>query len=159
MRRAGRIRRVLKWGGVVISSVVTVAWAVSLYCGFGHSKNDITIAAVNGHVVCVCVAAIGKSTDGGWFVDRSPASSGSFTWLPGVERRALAVGVIVVYHLPLWMPLLLIAVPTTILFWRDRRRIPPGCCRVCGYDLTGNTSGVCPECGAGINRSPASEGG
>ena len=28
------------------------------------------------------------------------------------------------------------------------RNIPlPGCCRSCGYDLTGNTSGVCPECG------------
>ena len=24
----------------------------------------------------------------------------------------------------------------------------PGVCRACGYDLTGNQSGVCPECGA-----------
>ena len=24
----------------------------------------------------------------------------------------------------------------------------PGCCCRCGYDLTGNESGVCPECGA-----------
>lgn len=24
-----------------------------------------------------------------------------------------------------------------------------GCCRACGYDLTGNTTGVCPECGHG----------
>jgi hypothetical protein len=29
--------------------------------------------------------------------------------------------------------------------WRNSRR--PGACRQCGYDLTGNTSGVCPECG------------
>jgi len=28
-----------------------------------------------------------------------------------------------------------------------RRRIRPGCCLRCGYDLTGNTSGVCSECG------------
>lgn len=27
---------------------------------------------------------------------------------------------------------------------------PPGCCRECGYDLTGNVSGVCPECGTPI---------
>jgi hypothetical protein len=26
-------------------------------------------------------------------------------------------------------------------------RVPWGCCRHCGYDLTGNVSGVCPECG------------
>ncbi|MCO6438475.1 MAG: hypothetical protein J5J06_15400 [Phycisphaerae bacterium] len=31
-----------------------------------------------------------------------------------------------------------------------RRRIPPGHCRKCRYDLTGNTSGVCPECGTPI---------
>ena len=27
-------------------------------------------------------------------------------------------------------------------------RHPPGRCQRCGYDLTGNMSGVCPECGA-----------
>lgn len=26
----------------------------------------------------------------------------------------------------------------------------PGKCRHCGYDLTGNTSGICPECGTAI---------
>jgi hypothetical protein len=35
--------------------------------------------------------------------------------------------------------------------WRwviRRRRRPAGCCRRCSYDLTGNISGVCPECGS-----------
>ncbi len=27
---------------------------------------------------------------------------------------------------------------------------PAGCCKGCGYNLTGNTSGVCPECGEKI---------
>ena len=48
--------------------------------------------------------------------------------------------------IPLWIPALLAGVPTFI-FWRRSRRIPPGHCRACRYDLTGNTSGVCPECG------------
>lgn len=30
------------------------------------------------------------------------------------------------------------------------RRIFRGCCEVCSYNLKGNTSGVCPECGAPI---------
>lgn len=34
--------------------------------------------------------------------------------------------------------------------WALRRRIPPGHCRACSYDLTGNTSGTCPECGTAI---------
>ena len=50
--------------------------------------------------------------------------------------------------LPCWIPFLLVALPTGILFWRDhRRRITPGHCKKCGYDLTGNVSGRCPECG------------
>jgi hypothetical protein len=31
----------------------------------------------------------------------------------------------------------------------------PGCCRTCGYSLTGNTSGVCPECGTPVPKAPA----
>jgi len=27
---------------------------------------------------------------------------------------------------------------------------PPGRCQTCGYDLTGNVSGRCPECGAPV---------
>ena len=32
-------------------------------------------------------------------------------------------------------------------FLADGHRVLPGHCRKCGYDLTGNVSGVCPECG------------
>ena len=33
---------------------------------------------------------------------------------------------------------------------RHDPRFKPGHCRSCGYDLTGNLSGVCPECGAAV---------
>jgi len=49
--------------------------------------------------------------------------------------------------IPLWLVLLLTAIPTAWLWHRDRRRIRPGCCLRCGYDLTGNMSGICSECG------------
>jgi hypothetical protein len=32
--------------------------------------------------------------------------------------------------------------------WVRKPRRPRGHCRSCGYDLTGNVSGVCPECGS-----------
>jgi predicted RNA-binding Zn-ribbon protein involved in translation (DUF1610 family) len=38
-----------------------------------------------------------------------------------------------------------------IQFLRRARKVPPGLCVSCHYDLTGNVSGVCPECGKAIN--------
>ena len=36
--------------------------------------------------------------------------------------------------------------------WAYSRQLPtyPRCCAICEYDLTGNLSGVCPECGTKI---------
>lgn len=47
------------------------------------------------------------------------------------------------------LPLRAIAV-----WWRRHRRGRPqaGACRRCRYDLTGNLSGVCPECGSAIAK-------
>ncbi len=36
------------------------------------------------------------------------------------------------------------------IFRKDIDRLQPGKCRKCAYDLTGNTSGRCPECGTAI---------
>ncbi len=38
--------------------------------------------------------------------------------------------------------------------YRRRRRRKRGLCLTCGYNLTGNTSGVCPECGTRVEASP-----
>lgn len=35
----------------------------------------------------------------------------------------------------------------TAVIWHRARRPPKGHCSHCGYDLTGNESRVCPECG------------
>ena len=43
-----------------------------------------------------------------------------------------------------------------ILWWQEARRIPPGHCRQCRYDLTGNVSGRCPECGTPVAPAPES---
>jgi len=51
--------------------------------------------------------------------------------------------------LPLGWVFLLVTAPTAVLWWRDRP-FPEGHCRTCGYNLTGNVTGVCPECGERI---------
>jgi hypothetical protein len=40
-----------------------------------------------------------------------------------------------------------------------RRRAGAGRCGACGYDLTGNESGVCPECGQGHTVTGSLEAG
>lgn len=57
--------------------------------------------------------------------------------------------------IPFWIPMLLIP-PITAMLWFDRlgrrlglvgRDYAIGFCNACGYDLQGNASGICPECG------------
>ena len=36
--------------------------------------------------------------------------------------------------------------------WHDWWGPPPGHCRRCGYNLTGNESGVCPECATPVPK-------
>jgi len=53
----------------------------------------------------------------------------------------------IMIRLPLIYPMFILA---AIAWWTYQRRAKPGHCR-CGYDLTGNVSGRCPECGASIS--------
>jgi hypothetical protein len=53
-------------------------------------------------------------------------------------------------RLPTWCILLMILVPWLFYEWRAWHAVWRELCRRCGYDLTGNVSGVCPECGAGV---------
>lgn len=48
--------------------------------------------------------------------------------------------------LPLWIVFMIVIVPT-MAFWYWSRLPRPGYCIKCGYNLTGNTSGICSECG------------
>ncbi len=82
-------------------------------------------------------------------------TSSSWKW-PAIFQKAMpAHGVPMVIMLPVWMTISgLAAYPAVTLIrgplcrWRRRRR---GLCTRCGYDLTGNASGRCPECGSGVS--------
>ena len=60
--------------------------------------------------------------------------------------------VLPVLYSPVWLLLVAAGFPTAILWWRDRRP-KAGFCEVCKYDLTGNESGTCPECGSAVDAS------
>jgi hypothetical protein len=62
---------------------------------------------------------------------------------------------------PLWPIVCLLLYPAAALTLRIRRRraaVRSGRCRACGYNLFGNVSGICPECGTPVRKEPAEKG-
>lgn len=77
-------------------------------------------------------------------------------WLYG-EAGGMYVSEVFGIRFSLWWVVFALALPAIAWFFdqlmlRPRRQRKEwalaGRCRACGYDLTGNTSGICPECGA-----------
>jgi hypothetical protein len=64
---------------------------------------------------------------------------------------SLTVGIAALFLALALRYVLLIArwLPRYSQWWRDRQ----GLCRGCGYNLSGNTSGVFPECGEAIDQT------
>jgi hypothetical protein len=91
---------------------------------------------------CVCVVALTS-----WVVVLCFTS-------PWVEYHIAVLGGGLIGFLILWIPVLV------FLERRARRRLRQerGCCPVCNYSLTGNISGICPECGQPIDGSCTREG-
>ena len=143
MPRPSRARRILKWTGVGLTASVIALWVLtarydvktlrlgSMYLGFGWDGAWITVFKYPEEWEVISEVSIHDWRD-------------SLTFrLPFFETTSEDLRCFV----PFWLLLLLTAIPTAWLWHRDRRRIRPGCCLRCGYDLTGNTSGVCSECG------------
>jgi hypothetical protein len=90
---------------------------------------------------------------GGWHYERFPSTFSYTTWLPhtGTDGQDSAYwrGIV----LPLWIPFLPLTGVTLWLWWRYRP-VLVGVCANCRYDLTGNTSGRCPECGTEVAAGP-----
>ena len=85
--------------------------------------------------------------------DGAPAiwSFAGFRWVNyNLNLKPAGTGIVVqALRIPDW-PLTSATLILPVLWLVSRRaaiRPPRGHCRTCGYNLTGNTSGVCPECG------------
>ena len=153
-----RFRRVAKWVGLVVCVVVFVMLAVNTRVAFGYKCRDGQLGITKGAARVVWSSPnIGpvRPDDSGWFatihdftIDAASPSVDSV-----VDSVADGVFFVVVVYIPLWMPFTLAAIPTAILWHRDRRTVKPGYCVKCGYDLRASKK-VCPECGASKTVCP-----
>ena len=82
----------------------------------------------------------------------TPDQDGTFEHLGFFIRRSGFPFNAQVIGIPLWEAVSLSSIaPVIWLALMTRvRHFAPGHCQQCGYDLTGNVSGVCPECGTPV---------
>ena len=159
MWKPSRSRYIGKWTGSVVCLLLMGAWLLGVYLPWFHSRavtfhiNLYQFALYNGLMTwkdvsepCSGYSTGDVTTTAGdpWW-DKAGLRWPRTGWRPGDYSAG---------YLPLWLPFLIVATPTAILWVRDRRpkHYPPGHCRFCGYDLTGNVSGTCPECGTACEK-------
>jgi hypothetical protein len=154
MKGVGRKGRLFKWAGFILSLSIAMAWFVSIPFKFEYESKKhylgLTLMAgffgVGGYPV---PPPPQLPYHVGWQVQKRSSWHICWRFFKGVgwdmnrwrPVRFWYIGI------PLWIPFLIVVAPTAFLFWLDRHRIPSNCCQTCGYNLTGNVSGICPECG------------
>ena len=147
MATRSRIRRVILITGTTLSLLIAAAFVVSAWWFVAlqvPTSRQPAIYVLAGSVTFVADRDL---------VFVQPHSLGLVRWngwtfgLRGIIQRMRPTITNPYYlEIPLYVVFLAVALPT-LLVWRfGRKPVQPGHCR-CGYDLTGNESGVCPECG------------
>ncbi len=155
-----RSRRAFQWGGLIACLLILVTFCFSVigevvwarwWTSSGGPYREIYLI-VDGGIVSpgFLESQTIQKTSGGTFYVRSrdgKCGMGRLMWWHppylhtagfGWDNRRVAI--------PLWVPFVPCLILTAVL-WLRRGRVGSGFCRRCGYDLTGNISGRCPECG------------
>ncbi len=178
MKRRSPTRRFFKRVGILVSGLLTLLWINSAFIGplvAWRGNNRMAKATLGGGRIEFNWSTTNEPGTGEF--DGVLASLMDRTWpyrlgltLPDYRTWSGASAPTPVFGLtapkprlqppfslvlPFWTLLLVVGVPTLILWYRDRPP-PAGYCVKCGYDLTGNTSGICPECGQPV-RAPDAE--
>ena len=133
--------RKLKWLSLVLFGLCVVAWLIS-------SKYDVA-GAWNTGVVGIqrgCfVLTVGVPTTPHFLWSPRPPHPGKvFIWKPHIVAHQRNPGGTAM--IPLWIPMI-VTLAAAWFFHRKARFTRLGHCAKCSYDLSGNESGVCPECG------------
>ncbi len=174
VKRRQRLRGTCKWGGVTLCVLLFALWLASGWCDATVERYDKSSTSARRqdawvsqgllHSSIITSDEVGPGTRYEWRMYCNRRFAGSLWGPPAPPSWSWGFGKVVspdrnyvFMWIPLWLPFLLIALPTGFLFWSDhRKRTRVGHCTTCGYDLKGNTSGTCPECGATTARAASS---
>jgi hypothetical protein len=158
-------RRLFKFASVM--SLLACMATVGLWVrSFAHNDNwatmnDIDYVSVRVATVLGCSFSLSSShgtlalstetgSDGGAWRECGHMSIAGFSYIHeqfgGMDDHTFAV--------PHWAVAAMLFVPWGWNRFSRRRRETTTSCPHCGYNLTANTSGVCPECGTPVVRKP-----
>lgn len=144
------------WVGTRVDTGGKFVWRD--YLGYSRSQLILSrdVAQIRFRFCPECYKAVDHSPTCEWkriqvcvFNEVANWQFAGFAWrrVESADRRELSL------NTPFWFLTLVPLVGTIVVAraplrsWHRRRR---GCCAICAYNLTGNISGVCPECGADI---------
>ena len=144
--------------GLLLSIMMVALWVFSvLYqSSYAPSSGRWSVGTLFGRIVL----DTGQVQNPGWrltaFYPHWKSYAAKMPWTEFAHRWlgfGLPVKMITGQRLiPVWLLVVAAGLPTGILWWRDRRP-KAGFCKVCKYNLTGNVSGTCPECGTAVDTS------
>ena len=148
-------RRRAKWVGVISSGLLVAIAIGTLFARYTY------LWVSEGGDGPGCLIGVGSGSLHFVYEPRDSSYAGSLAYMfddfTGFSKRSstewvwwfiidLDPGQMYWLIVPLWFPLVLIAIPTVYL-WHTDRRAKPWQCAKCRYDLRGLEGGVCPECG------------
>ena len=143
-----RLRSTCKWGGTAATVLLLVVWVGSAWWRVGVGLWPTVALWVEAGQIGIGWQEPWSIIPGdGWWI-LPERHSHPFSWWFDVWPNTWSGGVTYTeVWIPIWVLIVLVAMPTLWL-WRCDRRRQPGLCIKCGYDLRGADHKVCPECGA-----------
>jgi hypothetical protein len=150
-----RCGRRLKWASAFATGAIGVAWLLTGWYTTAvwyvprPPKLDCPFLLLGNGAASLGSHTLDGPPPGLLFVPVEPLFGPNrphWLWMPRIHRATDDFSIVT----PLWIVFLVVAAPAAWL-WRRDKRLPPGCCPGCGYNLLGIASGVCPECGVNQN--------
>jgi hypothetical protein len=155
------MRSAARWAPVVLVAATAAAWPTSHWMPGAACVGNFGVGSRDGFLQFIAATRPVNGDGARWrlgdkkrgvFVALAPECE----WLPSISGAIVWIGSnptpqntlrVDVTYIP--YALIVAASGSLALLSRrlTRRRTRPGCCARCGYELTGNRSGVCPECG------------
>jgi hypothetical protein len=129
----------MQYSGLSMALCIAGAWTVNAYWTFRYFSKSFCVSVIHGQIDFVVLFG-GQFGNLGFHMVPTDDAPGRLGFHYGSVATGAWVGV------PLWFPLGLSLLVALVAWWSHRHR-PQHACIKCEYDLTGNTSGVCPECG------------